>query len=94
LEPLALFERRLHPQVGRQRQNPFCERQDALHVEFVKLRGVTVDPEQRQLLAQLLGVPVVGVDVDRALEQERLVQPVELFLGDLGCSLGGRDLLA
>jgi hypothetical protein len=48
LEPLALFERRLHPQVRRSRQNPFCERQDAFHVEFVQFRGVTVDPEHPQ----------------------------------------------
>ena len=26
LEPLTLVERRLHPQIGRARQNPFCER--------------------------------------------------------------------
>ena len=37
LEPLALFERRLHPQVGGARQNAFCERQDALYVEFIEL---------------------------------------------------------
>ena len=37
LEPLALFERRLHPQVGGARQNAFCERKDALHVEFIEL---------------------------------------------------------
>jgi hypothetical protein len=37
LEPLSLFERRLHPQVGSARQNAFCECQDALYVEFVKL---------------------------------------------------------
>ena len=41
LEPLALIERRLHPQIGRARQNPFCERQDALYVEFFELVGVT-----------------------------------------------------
>ncbi len=40
------------------------------HVEFVQFREVTVHPEQRQLL-QLPGVAVVGVDVHRALEQER-----------------------
>ena len=36
LEPLALFEGRLHPQVGRARENAFCARQDALYVEFVQ----------------------------------------------------------
>ena len=30
LEPLPLFERRLHPEVIGARQNAFCERQDAL----------------------------------------------------------------
>lgn len=37
LEPLALVERRLHPQVRRARENAFCERQDALYIEFVQL---------------------------------------------------------
>src|SRR4030095_1937997 len=37
LEPLTLVERRLHPQIGRARQNPFCERQDAFYVEFIDL---------------------------------------------------------
>ncbi len=46
LEPLPLFERRLHPEVGGARQNAFCERQDALYVEFIELAGVTVDPER------------------------------------------------
>ena len=39
---------------------------------------MTVDPRERELLAQLLGVAVVRVDVDRAFEEERLVQAVEL----------------
>ncbi|MGE0464287.1 MAG: hypothetical protein AB7Q16_23210 [Vicinamibacterales bacterium] len=50
---------------------------------------MTVHPEQRQLLAQLLGVAVVRVDVDRALEEERLIQAVELFLNSLPRALGG-----
>ena len=37
LEPLALFERCLHPQVRRARQNTFCKRQDALYVKFFEL---------------------------------------------------------
>jgi hypothetical protein len=37
LEPLALFERSLHPQVRGARQNAFRERQDALHVDFFEL---------------------------------------------------------
>ena len=40
LEPLTLVERRLHPQLGRARQNPFCERRDAFYVEFIDLAGV------------------------------------------------------
>ena len=59
LEPLTLVEGRLHPEVGRAPQNPFCERQDAFHVEFFGLAGVTVDPRERPLLAQRLGVAVV-----------------------------------
>jgi hypothetical protein len=43
LEPLALIERCLHPQIGGARQNAFCERKDAFHVEFFELAGVTVD---------------------------------------------------
>jgi hypothetical protein len=42
LEPLALVERRLHPEVRGARQNAFRKRQDALHVEFFELAGVTV----------------------------------------------------
>ena len=37
LEPLPLFERRLHPQVCGTRQDAFCEREDAFHVEFFEL---------------------------------------------------------
>jgi hypothetical protein len=70
LEPLTLVERRLHPQIGRARQNPFCERQDAFYVEFIDLAGVPVDPGERELLAQLLGVTVVRLDVDGAVEEE------------------------
>ena len=32
---------------------------------------MTVDPRERQFLAPFLGVAIVGVDVDRALEEER-----------------------
>jgi len=39
---------------------------------------VTVDPRECELLAQLLGVAVVRVDVNRALEEERLVETVQL----------------
>jgi len=40
------------------------------YVEFIELPGVTVDSGERELLAQFLGVAVVGVDIDRALEEE------------------------
>jgi len=48
---------------------------------------VTVYPGERELLAQFLGVAVVSVDVDRTLEEERLVQPVQLVLNCLRGSL-------
>lgn len=41
---------------------------------------MTVDPRESQLLAQLLGVAVVGLDVDRALEEERFIETVQLVL--------------
>jgi hypothetical protein len=41
LESLALVESGLHPQVRGARQNAFCERQDALYVEFFELARVT-----------------------------------------------------
>ncbi len=85
LEPLTLVERRLHPQVGGARQNAFCERQDAFYVEFIELAGVPVNPGERELLAQLLGVTVVRLDVDGAVEEECFVQAVQLVLYRLGC---------
>ena len=94
LEPLSLFEGRLHPEVGGARQNAFCERQDALYVEFIELAGVTVDPRERELLAQFLGVAVVRLDVDRALEEECFVETVQLVLNRLCSTLSGRDFLA
>jgi len=39
---------------------------------------VPIDPGERELLAQLLGVTVVRLDVNRALEEERFVETVEL----------------
>ena len=52
------------PRGRRARQNAFCKRQDALHIEFIELAGVMLDPSERELLAQFLGVAVVDVDVD------------------------------
>jgi hypothetical protein len=37
LEPLSLVEGSLHPEVGGTRQEAFCKRQDAFHVEFFEL---------------------------------------------------------
>jgi hypothetical protein len=59
-----------------------CERQDALHVEFFELAGVTRDPRECELLPQFFSVAVVRLDVDRALEEERFVETVELLLDD------------
>ena len=63
----------------------------ALHVEFIELGGVLGDPREGEFLAQPLGVPVVRLDVDRALEQERLVETVELLLDGVGRSLRLRE---
>jgi hypothetical protein len=52
----------------------FCKREDALHIEFLELARVTDNPGEGELLAQLLRLAVVGLDVDGALEPERLVQ--------------------
>ena len=91
LEPLALVERCLHPEVRGARQNAFCERQDALYIEFIELAGVTVHPGARELLAQFLGVAVVGLDVDRTLEEERLVQTVQLLPDRFGKARNGKS---
>jgi hypothetical protein len=82
------------PEIRGAWQNAFCEGEDALHVEFFELTRVTVDPRERQLLAQLLGVTVVRLDLDQAFEEERFVETVELFLDGFGRSLGGCDLFA
>ncbi len=44
---------------------------------------LTVDPSERELLAQFLGVAVVGLDVNRTLEEERLIQTIQLILNRL-----------
>ena len=48
---------------------------------------MTVDSRERELLAELFGVAVVGVDVDRAFEEERFVKTVQRVLNRLGCPL-------
>ena len=55
---------------------------------------MTVDPRERELLAQFLGVAVVGLNVDRPLEEERLVQTVQFVLNGLRGPLSVRDLRA
>ena len=52
---------------------------------------MTVDPRERELLAEFLGVTVVRLDINRALEEEPFVQTVELLLDGLGRTLGRRD---
>jgi hypothetical protein len=47
-----------------------------------------VDPGERELFAQLLGVTVVRLDVDGAVEEECFVQAVQLVLYRLGCAPG------
>ena len=56
---------------------------------------MAVDPGKRELLAQLLGVAVVGFDVDRTLEEECFVETVQLVLNRLcntpmACDVSGR----
>ena len=64
---------------------------------FPRAPRVAVHLRERELLAQLVAVAVVGVDVDRPLEQERLIQTVQLLanrflppldLGDPLCRIG------
>jgi hypothetical protein len=52
---------------------------------------VAVDPRERELLAQLLGVAVVRLDIDRALEEERFIQTVQLVLNSLRRAFGVRQ---
>ena len=73
----------MDPEVRRARQNALCEGQDAFYVHFFELGGVPVHLHERELLAQLVAMPVVPLDVDRSLVEERLVQTVELFLNRL-----------
>jgi len=58
--------RRLDPQVGCARQNAFCERQDALYVEFVDHFGVPIDLRERQFLAELVALTAVAGEVNRS----------------------------
>ena len=64
LEPLSLIERRLHPEVGGSRQNAFRESQDAFHVEFFELAGVTVDPNDLHFTGCSRRLRIAPVDRD------------------------------
>jgi hypothetical protein len=55
---------------------------------------VTVDPRERELLAQLLGVTVVRLDVDRAFEEECFIQTVQFVLDRFRGALRSVQLLA
>ncbi len=55
---------------------------------------MTVDPRERKLLAKFLGVAVVRLDVDRALEEECFVETVQLVLNLLCSTLSGCDFFA
>jgi hypothetical protein len=53
---------------------------DALDVELFKLAGVPVDLREGELSAQPFAVTIVGFNVDRLGEQERIVELVEPLL--------------
>jgi hypothetical protein len=61
------------------------------NVEFFERTGVPLDPDQREFLAQFLGMAVVRLDVDRTFEEERLVELVQFVLNCFGGSLGSLD---
>jgi hypothetical protein len=84
LESLPLFERSLHPEIGGARQNPFSEWQEAFHVEFSELAGVTFHPNERELLAQPIARSFVRFEIDRSREDECLIEPIELPLNRFG----------
>jgi hypothetical protein len=54
---------------------------------------VTLDPNERELLAQFLRVAIVRLDIDRALEEERLVETIQLLLNRPRGLLCLRDLI-
>ena len=83
MEPLTLFERRLHPQVGGARQNAFCEREDAFYVELIELAWGGGRSNERELLPQFLGVavgPVLlvarGREVRRLTDSSDYIRPI------------------
>ena len=94
LEPLFLIQRRLHPKVRGARQNAFCERQDALYVEFFDRFGVVVNLGERQFLAQFVALRFIARQVDRLRVEKGLIEPVQLLLNHLGSPLDlGRSVL-
>ena len=79
MQSLLVVERSLDPQIGGARQNAFCERQDALYVEFIDGFGVMLDLGERQFFAQLVTLAAVAGGIDRLGVEERFVEPVELL---------------
>ncbi|MNC93565.1 hypothetical protein D3C83_102230 [compost metagenome] len=53
---------------------------------------MAVHPRERQLLAQLLGVPVIRFDVDRPIEQKGFVETIQLLLNRLRAALHIRHI--
>ena len=90
-----MIQRRLHPKVRGARQNAFCERQDALYVEFFHRFGVVVDLGERQFLAQFVALPFIARQVDRLRVEKGFVEPVQLLLNRFGLTLSvGRSSAA
>jgi hypothetical protein len=73
LESLPPVQRRLNPQVCCPRQHAFREGHDPVNVEFFEVRAVTVDLDERQFLSESIALPLVGLEVDRAREDECVV---------------------
>lgn len=55
---------------------------------------VSVDVCQRELLTQLVALPLVRVQIDRLRKDEGLVQPVELMLNRLRLPLSIRRVVS
>jgi hypothetical protein len=55
---------------------------------------VAVDPRERELLAEFLSVAVVRFDVDKAFEEECLVEAVQPVLNRFCSTLSAREFLA
>jgi len=54
------------------KRDPICrERQDGLYVEFFDRLGVVVDLRERQVLAQVIALPLIARQVDQGKECRR-----------------------